>query len=53
MRTTPSAEREELFLNLKGRGSIRVVEYKGPEGAPTLILLHGLAATGALNWLTL
>jgi len=41
---------EELFLDLKGRGRIRVVEFKGPKGAPTLILLHGLAATGRLNW---
>ena len=47
-----TAGREELFLDLEGRGRIRVVEYKGPEGAPTLFLLHGLAATGALNWLT-
>ncbi|KPK53407.1 MAG: hypothetical protein AMJ63_06555 [Myxococcales bacterium SG8_38_1] len=31
---------------------MRVVEYAGPAGAPTLMLLHGLAATGALNWLT-
>ncbi|MDH3817700.1 MAG: alpha/beta hydrolase [Myxococcales bacterium] len=47
-----TAGREELFLDLEGRGRIRVVEYKGPEGAPTLFLLHGLGATGALNWLT-
>ncbi|MGB8328559.1 MAG: alpha/beta fold hydrolase [Polyangiales bacterium] len=40
------------FLNLKGRGRIRVVEYAGPEGAPTLMLLHGLGATGPLNWFT-
>jgi pimeloyl-ACP methyl ester carboxylesterase len=39
-------------LDLKGRGRIRVVEYEGPEGAPTLMLLHGLGATGRLNWLT-
>jgi len=51
-RTRRRAEREELFLDLKGRGCIRVVEYKGPEGAPTLMLLHGLAATGPLNWFT-
>jgi pimeloyl-ACP methyl ester carboxylesterase len=30
--------------------SIRQV--RGPEGAPTLVLLHGLAATGRLNWFT-
>ncbi len=39
-------------MDLKGRGRIRVVEYAGPEGAPTLMLLHGLAATGPLNWFT-
>lgn len=43
---------QTLFLDLKGRGRIRVVEYKGPEAAPTLMLLHGLGATGPLNWFT-
>jgi len=47
-----SAGGEELFIDLKGRGRIRVVEYQGPEGAPTLMLLHGLGATGPLNWFT-
>lgn len=28
-----------------------MIEYPGPEGAPTLMLLHGLGATGALNWI--
>ncbi len=51
-RTERSLGGEELFLDLKGRGRIRVVEFKGPEGAPTLMLLHGLAATGPLNWFT-
>lgn len=41
---------EELFLGLEKRGRIRVVEFKGPKGAPTLVLLHGLGATGRLNW---
>jgi pimeloyl-ACP methyl ester carboxylesterase len=50
-RTTPDAERREFFLDLKGRGRIRAVEYEGPEAVPTLILLHGLGATGPLNWL--
>jgi len=27
-----------------------VREVPGPEGAPTLLLLHGWAATGGLNW---
>ncbi len=39
-------------MDLKGRGRIRVVEYEGPAGAPTLMLLHGLGATGPLNWFT-
>lgn len=51
MRTHSGSGRQELFLDLKGRGRIRVIEYKGPEGAPTLMLLHGLGATGPLNWL--
>lgn len=29
---------------------MRVCEVRGPEGAQTLVLLHGLAATGRLNW---
>lgn len=43
---------KELFLDLDGRGRIRVIELKGPDKAPTLMLLHGLAATGPLNWFT-
>ncbi len=39
-------------LELPGRGRIRVCRADGPEGAPTLFLLHGLAATGQLNWFT-
>lgn len=39
-------------LDLPGRGRIRVNEAAGPAGAPTLALLHGLAATGTLNWFT-
>lgn len=44
------ARGEERFLNLEGRGRIRVVEFKGPKRAPALVLLHGLGATGRLNW---
>jgi pimeloyl-ACP methyl ester carboxylesterase len=35
---------------LHGRGTTFVRERPGPEGAPTVILLHGLGATAALNW---
>lgn len=51
-RTRPAGRRQEHSLHLAGRGRIRVVEYAGPAGAPTLMLLHGLGATGPLNWLT-
>ena len=37
-------------IELPGRGRTSIREVRGPEGAPTLILLHGLAATGRLNW---
>ena len=47
-----SSRGKERFLDLEGRGRIRVFEVEGPEGAPTLMLLHGLAATGRLNWLS-
>lgn len=35
---------------LAGRGRARVREVCGSESAPTLVLLHGLGATGQLNW---
>src|SRR3954469_21660305 len=38
------------FVELPGRGRTYVREMAGPPGAPTLVLLHGLAATGGLNW---
>ncbi len=37
---------------LPGRGTISVRQVEGPPGAPTLALLHGLGATGRLNWFT-
>ncbi len=40
----------EHKVPLPGRGTTRVREVRGPEGAPTLVLLHGLGATGGLNW---
>lgn len=37
-------------LELPGRGTTFVREMGGPRRAPTLFLLHGLGATGGLNW---
>src|SRR4051794_35151997 len=37
-------------VELPGRGTTWVHHAPGPEGAPTLILLHGWTATGGLNW---
>jgi pimeloyl-ACP methyl ester carboxylesterase len=39
----------DIELPDRGRTSIRVA---GPPNAPTVVLLHGLAATGRLNWFT-
>ena len=38
------------YVQLPGRGRTFVREVIGPPGAPTLMLLHGWTATGALNW---
>ena len=38
-------------LEIPGRGTTFIRELPGPAGAPTLMLLHGLGATGGLNWL--
>ena len=37
-------------IELHQRGTTFVRTIKGPPGAPTVLLLHGLAATAALNW---
>ena len=37
-------------IELPGRGTTFVREISGPRRAPTVVLLHGLAATGGLNW---
>lgn len=37
-------------VDLAGRGTTWVHEQDGPPDAPTLVLLHGWTATGALNW---
>jgi pimeloyl-ACP methyl ester carboxylesterase len=37
-------------VELPGRGEVFVRDSGGPEGAPTLLLLHGWAVTADLNW---
>src|SRR3954464_142811 len=38
-----------VSLDLPGRGRTCVIDAPGPEGAPTVILLHALATTAALS----
>ncbi len=40
----------ERRVALPGRGTACIREVTGPPGAPVLVLLHGLGATGGLNW---
>jgi pimeloyl-ACP methyl ester carboxylesterase len=37
-------------VRIPGRGTTFVRDVPGPPGAPTVILLHGLAATTSINW---
>jgi pimeloyl-ACP methyl ester carboxylesterase len=37
-------------LDLPGRGRTSIRQLRGPPGAATIVPLHGLAATGRLNW---
>ncbi|MCU1496963.1 MAG: putative hydrolase or acyltransferase of alpha/beta superfamily [Acidimicrobiales bacterium] len=37
-------------VELPGRGTTFVREVAGPPGAPVVLLLHGLVASGGLNW---
>ncbi|MDG2304599.1 MAG: alpha/beta hydrolase [Candidatus Binatia bacterium] len=37
-------------IELPGRGRTQVRDIPGPAGAPAVVLLHGLGATGRLNW---
>lgn len=39
-------------MELPGRGTTFVRTLPGPEGAPTLVLLHGWTASADLNWFT-
>ena len=47
---TTSSQLSERSIHLPGRGTTFIREAAGPPGAPALVLLHGLAATGGLNW---
>lgn len=47
---TRHASYSERVLPLPGRGEIFFRESRGPANAPCLFLLHGLGATGMLNW---
>jgi pimeloyl-ACP methyl ester carboxylesterase len=38
------------LLDLPGRGRTIVWDAPGPPGAPTLLLVHGVTLTSALNW---
>jgi pimeloyl-ACP methyl ester carboxylesterase len=46
-RQTPSPL---VGVKLTGRGTILAYDMPGPRDAPTLLLLHGLGASGLLNW---
>lgn len=58
MRVVPDGERAPRsttappgrWLDLRGRGRTWIREDPGPEGAPAVLMLHGLGATGGLNW---
>ncbi len=50
MSTAPRTPPVESFIDVPGHGRIRVRDIPGPPGAPALLLLHGLGATGRLNW---
>lgn len=39
-------------IELAGRGTTFVREKRGPDGAPTVVLLHGWLASAGLNWFT-
>src|ERR1022692_2941825 len=38
------------LVELPGRGTTRVWECAGPQGAETLVLIHGVTFTAELNW---
>jgi 3-oxoadipate enol-lactonase len=47
----PQVEIPEGYeLQLPGRGTTYVTDVPGPEGAPTVLLLHAVGCTGMLTW---
>jgi pimeloyl-ACP methyl ester carboxylesterase len=50
--TSPAANSTiDRWLDVPGHGRLRVRDIPGPrEGAPAVLLLHGLGATARLNW---
>jgi 3-oxoadipate enol-lactonase len=47
----PQVEIPEGYeLELPGRGTTYVTDVAGPEGAPTVLLLHAVGCTGMLTW---
>jgi len=48
----PSVVPPGRAVDLPGRGTTFIREVAGPPGAPTVVLLHGLSATGGLNWVS-
>jgi 3-oxoadipate enol-lactonase len=51
-RSVERTEWTDRDVEVAGRGCTSIREAQGPPGAPTVVLLHGLAATGRLNWFT-
>jgi 3-oxoadipate enol-lactonase len=49
-RVSPDTVPAGTPVELAGRGTVLAYDVPGPPGAPTLVLLHGLGATGTLNW---
>lgn len=47
---TSRPARIEHPVDIPGHGRTIVHEIAGPDGAPTVLLLHGLGATANLNW---
>jgi 3-oxoadipate enol-lactonase len=47
----PQVEIPEGYeLELPGRGTTYVTDVPGPDGAPTILLLHAVGCTGMLTW---